>query len=72
MALFNKDGLVLTCRVDECSYNDAETCRAWDIRVGSSHAIQRESQVPCSGDLRGPPRGARGLHHVSAGGLSRA
>jgi hypothetical protein len=37
MGLFG-DGKVLTCKVTECSYNDAEVCRAKDIEVGSAHA----------------------------------
>lgn len=39
MALFGKDGIVLTCKVLECSYNDSETCRAENIDVGSPHAM---------------------------------
>ena len=39
MALFSRDGMVLTCKVTECTYNDGETCHAKDIDVGSPHAM---------------------------------
>lgn len=34
-----KEGSVLTCRVDECSYNDSEICHAPGIQVGGEHAM---------------------------------
>ena len=38
MQMFCKEGEVVTCQAQECSYNDREVCHAPKIRVGGSHA----------------------------------
>lgn len=37
MAMFSKDGCVLTCTVTQCSYNKTEECHAPNIEVGEDH-----------------------------------
>lgn len=33
----DENGPVLTCKVEDCSYNDNECCRAPSIQVGDEH-----------------------------------
>ena len=73
MALFGKDGMVLTCKVTECSYNDAEACRAKRIEVGSPHAMcdtfttgtppEQESDMADVAEQSYLFMGARSPHH---------